>query len=144
MDTVPDNIVNKKLYLEVKKESDKIYKRPGLYRSAWIQKEYQKRGGKYKGEKPPETKGINRWLSGEQWVEVKPYLTNNKVVECGSSDRKGKACRPLKRVNDKTPITLPELIKLHGKKKLLEITNKKIKDMDGRVNWKKATFKPSK
>jgi len=31
-----------KLYMKVKDKADTIYKRPGLYKSAYIQKEYQR------------------------------------------------------------------------------------------------------
>jgi hypothetical protein len=140
----PDNIINKKLYKQAKEEADKRYKRHGLYKSAFIQKKYQELGGKYKDKKPEKKEGIQRWLDKEEWVEVEPYLKNNKIVICGTSDRKGKACRPLKRANEKTPITLPELIKLHGKKKLLELIKLKQKDMDGILRWKTGKFIPSK
>lgn len=133
-----DNILNKDLYEKAKKEADKIYKRHGLYKSAFIQKKYKELGGKYKNEKTSNKKGINRWLKEEQWVEVLPYLNGEKVV-CGSSEG-GKACRPLKRYNDKTPITLPELIKLHGKEKLKKLVKEKIANMDKRINWKKGTI----
>ena len=49
-----------------------------------------------------------------------------------------KACRALVRVNDKTPITIPELLKIHSKSKLLELVEKKKKDMDGRIMWRKG------
>jgi hypothetical protein len=134
-----DNILNKNLYEKAKKEADKIYKRHGLYKSAFIQKKYKELGGKYKDEKTSNKKGINRWLKEEQWVEVLPYLNNGKKIVCGTSEG-GKACRPLIRYNDKTPITLPELIKLHGKEKLKKLVKEKIKDMDKRINWKKGTI----
>lgn len=135
-------VLDKKLYERVKKKADKIYERHGLYKSAWIQKEYKRLGGRYSGKKPSKDKGLQRWIKGEQWVEVGDYLKGKKTP-CGSSNRKGKACRPLKRVNDKTPITVPELLKIHSKKKLQSLVNKKKKDMDGRINWKSGTFSPS-
>jgi hypothetical protein len=135
---IPDNIINKNIYKQVKLIADKIYKRHGLFKSAFIQKEYQKLGGKYKDKKPSKNEGINRWLLGEQWIEVKPYLEKNEIVKCGSSNRKGKACRPLKRVNEKTPITIPELLKIHSKKKILDLVNQKIQNMNKRINWNKA------
>jgi len=140
MENIPDNIKNPKLYIRAKKEADEKYKRHGLYKSAFIQKKYQELGGKYKDKKPSKDTGINRWLKGEMWIEVEPYLKNKKIVKCGTSGRKGKACRPMKRVNNKTPVTLPELIKLHGKKKLLELVKQKQKDMNGRIFWKKGKF----
>jgi len=139
-----DRAINKELYMKVKTKADKIYARPGLYKSAYIQKEYQRLGGKYSGPKPDKNKGVQRWLLGEEWVEVMPYLKDNKKVQCGTTPNKGKACRPLIRVNDKTPITIPELLKIHSKEKLIKLVSEKQKDMDGRVNWKAGTFKSSK
>ena len=139
-----DRALDKELYKKVSKRADKIYETHSLYKSAWIQKEYQKLGGRYRGSKPTEKKGIQRWLSGEQWIEVGPYLKTGEKIQCGSSDRKGKACRPLKRVNSKTPITVPELLELHSKKKLMQLVKKKQRDMKGRLNWKSGTFSPSK
>lgn len=134
MDNIPDNIVDKSLYIKAKKEADKKYKRHSLYKSSFIQKRYQELGGKYKGKKPSKEQGIQRWLDKEQWVEVIPYL-DGKIIQCGTSDRKGKACRPLKKANDKTPITLPQLIKKHGKDKIRELASKKVKNMNLRINW---------
>ena len=59
---------------------------------------------------------------------------NNKIVKCGTSEKSGKACRPLIRINKDTPITIPELLKLVEMKKM---------DMDGIINWRLATFKSS-
>jgi len=138
-----DRATNKKLYQQVSDKADTIYKRRGLYKSAYIQKEYQRLGGTYKGPKPDKNKGVQRWLSGENWIEMMPYLKDNKKVQCGIKPN-GKACRPLIRVNKDTPITIPELLKLYTKSKLLKLVEMKKKDMDGRLNWKAGTFKPSK
>lgn len=131
---VPDNILNPALYRKAKKIADETYKRHGLFKSAFIQKKYQEFGGKYKGKKPAETKGIQRWLKGEKWIKVLPYVTEGKIVDCGSGDDKH-ACRPLKRVNDKTPITINEVVKKHGKKKVIELAREKRKNLDTRINW---------
>ena len=132
-DNIPDNVIDKKLYLQVKKDSDKIYKKPSAYRSMWIQKEYMKRGGEY----THKTKGLSRWRD-EEWVQVIPYLEKGKKVECGEDNRKNKACRPLKRVNDETPMTIPALVKKFGKDKILALARKKIRDMSERVDWEQG------
>ena len=124
---VPDNILNPALYRKSKKIADEKYKRHGLFKSAFIQKKYQELGGKYKGKKPPETKGIQRWLKGEKWIKVLPYVESGKIVNCGTGDDKH-ACRPLKRVNSKTPITIDEVIKKHGKSKVIELSKLKRKN----------------
>jgi len=113
-----DKAKDKKLYMKVKDKADTIYKRPGLYKSAYIQKEYQRQGGTYIGPKPKKDTGVQRWLMGEEWVEVMPYLKENKKVKCGTTPNMNKACRPLIRINKNTPITIPELLKIHSKSKL--------------------------
>lgn len=140
METAKD----KELYKQVKKRADKIYKTHGLYKSAWIQKEYKRLGGKYYDEKPGATKGLQRWLKGEKWIELEPYLKDGTIVLCGSGGIPGKACRPLKRVNSKTPITVPELIRIHGKDGLKKLVRKKQKDPEGRMYWETGTFVASK
>ena len=139
-----DKATNKKLYQEVSDKADTIYKRSGLYKSAYIQKEYQRQGGKYTGKKPDKGTSIQRWLLNEEWLEVSPYLKDNKKVKCGTTPNMNKACRPLVRVNKNTPITIPELLKIHTKDKLLKLVEMKKMDMDGRIIWKSATFKSSK
>lgn len=135
-----DNIVNKTLYEKVNREADLKYKRAGLYKSSWIQKRYQELGGTYRGPKPSSETGITRWLKKEQWVQVGTYLKTGKKIQCGSSDGKNIACRPFKRANSETPITLPELIKLHGKSKLLGLSEEKEKNPSKRINWKNGTI----
>ena len=48
------NIMDKEssIYIEVKKEADNKFDSPtGIYKSAWIVREYKKRGGKFIGSK---------------------------------------------------------------------------------------------
>lgn len=87
--------------------------------------------------------GINKWYA-EEWVQVVDYLQNGKKTQCGASNRSTKACRPLVRVDDKTPTTIPELLKIHSKKELISLARKKRNDMSGRVYWKRGKFYPSK
>ena len=141
MDKIPDNILNPDLYRQAKRKADAIFEKHGAYKSMYIQTQYKKLGGKYKGKKP--TQGVTRW-NKEKWVQVLPYLKNGKEISCGFDNKKDKVCRPLVRINKDTPITLPELQKLHSKKELMELANKKIRDMKGRVFWKTLKFTPSK
>lgn len=128
------NIVNHKLYNKVKEEAkNKFIRYPSIYASSWIVKEYKKRGGEYSGKK---TKvGISRWYK-EEWIQVLPYLKNGKKIQCGSSNKDGKACRPLKRIDRNTPITIPELLKIHSKSKMIKMAGEKEKNMSRRVYWK--------
>ena len=133
---------NTKLYEKVKKEARGRFERwPSIYASAWVVKTYKSRGGKYKGKKPKES-GINRWFD-EEWVQVSAYLNGKKKVQCGAQNRSEKACRPLKRVDENTPITIPELLKLHSKKKLIDLARQKRSDMKGRLFWERGKFYPS-
>jgi hypothetical protein len=135
---------NTRLYTSVKKDAKKKFKSyPSLYASSWIVREYKKRGGKYSGKKPSKDTGTSKWYT-EQWVQVESYLKTGKKVKCGSSEKLTKACRPLKRVNSKTTFTIPELLKIHSKSKLIKLAKKKQKDMSGRVMWKTGNFFPSK
>jgi hypothetical protein len=136
---IPDNVLNPSLYKKAKAEADKKYKRPtSAYKSMYISKRYQEMGGKYKGKKESQTE---RWRK-EEWVQIVPYVEKNKKIACGSQNKKNKACRPLKKVNKDTPPTMNEIVKKFGKVKVNNLAKKKNKNMKGRLNWKKGTFKP--
>ncbi len=136
-----ENILNPDIYKKAVEKGKEVYKKHSAYRSMYIQKVYKEMGGKYKGKK--EKEGVSRW-NKEKWIQVKPFLTSGKKIECGEDNKKNKVCRPFVRVNKQTPITLPELLELHSKKDLLSLTNKKLKDMEGRVFWKTLKYYPSK
>jgi hypothetical protein len=76
----------------------------------------------------------------EEWVQILPYLKNKKIVPCGSSSKRTKACRPLHRIDSTTPITLHECIDIHGKPLVKKLATQKNKDMDGRLYWKRGVF----
>jgi len=136
------NILNPKLYEKAKKEADKKYERHSAYKSMFITKRYKELGGKYKTQK--RKKGSTTRWNEEQWIQVLPYLKSGKKIACGEDNKKNKVCRPFNRVDKNTPITLPELQKLHSNKDLIKLAEKKIKDMDGRVFWKTMKFIKSK
>lgn len=136
------NILNPKIYEKAKKDADKVYKRHSAYKSMYISKRYRELGGKYKDDKK-KMGSTDRW-NKEEWVQVLPYLNTGKKIACGSDNKKNKVCRPLKRVDKNTPITIDELLKLHSKNELIKLANKKIKDMDGRIFWKNLKFISSK
>jgi hypothetical protein len=130
---IPENVINKDLYIKAKQEADLKYKRHGLYKSAFIVKRYTELGGKYRGSVPKST-GINRWLKAEEWIQVLPYL-DSKIVKCGSSEGEMIACRPSKRATTKTPITIQEVIKKHGKDKVRQLAEYKERHPASRINW---------
>jgi hypothetical protein len=131
---IPDNVLNKSLYRKARKKADETYKKNSAYKSMFIVSEYKRLGGKYSGKK--EMKGVKRWNT-EKWIQVLPFLEEGKRVACGfGSDTKG--CRPSIRVDKDTPMTIQELIKKHGKKKLTELAKMKRKNMALRINWEEA------
>ena len=137
--------LNEKLYKKVLNEAKKKFKRfPSLYASSWISSEYIKRGGKYNKPKSKNSNsGQSRWYK-EKWIQIIPYLKDKKKIECGSRTKDPKACRPLKRITKDTPPTISEIVKKYGKEKVLKLARKKNRDMEGRLSWKRGTFKPSK
>ena len=152
---LPKNIDNPELYKEAFKIAKETYDRPSAYRSMFIVRKYKELGGEYKnGKKGKKEKKITdlpskdkpkrtpRWLE-EQWVQIKPYVRDGTKVKCGAGDNP-KACRPLKSVKGgDDQITMDEIIKKYGKKKVLELTEEKINDMDGVLDWRTGKFTPS-
>lgn len=92
--------INKKLYEKVKKEIYNKIPKHSAYRSGLVVKEYKKRGGTYKGEKPI-NKGLDRWFK-EDWRTQDGKTTYKK---------KGDIFRPTKRITKDTPKTMSELSK---------------------------------
>jgi hypothetical protein len=137
---IPDNIVNKQLYQQVKDLANTKYKRNGLYKSAYIQKEYGARGGTYTDAKPSQNVGINRWLKKEKWVSVIDYLVSGKEIQCGSQQGRMIPCRPMIRASPQTPITLPELVRKFGRDRVLSLARQKEANPQKRVNWSAGTI----
>ena len=144
---IPKNVENKALYKEAYKIAENTYDRPSAYRSMYMVKKYREMGGRYKdddGTKKDDLKKRTKEWRDENWVQIKPFIKENKKVKCGAGDN-AKACRPLNRTKKGDDnITMDEIIKKFGKQKVLELTEKKIKDMDGRLSWKTGTYTPSK
>ena len=136
-----DKAANKTLYKAVVEEAKEKFDRwPSAYASMWVQREYQRRGGEYNKKSDGELKN---WRD-ERWVQVLELLKDGKIVVCGDSNKTTKACRPINRVDESTPITLQELLKLHSVKDIIKAAEKKNRDMDGRLYWKELRFVPSK
>ena len=103
------------LYSRVKAEAKRKFKIfPSAYASAYIVREYKKRGGTYTGRKS-KRKGIARWMR-EKW-------TTQDGSPCGSKKFKGvKKCRPTVRISKETPVTWQEL---KAKRKATEAVREK-------------------
>lgn len=115
MSAIPSNKV---LYDKVSKQATNIFKsNRGIYRSAWIVKEYKRLGGTYIGKQPSiKDPGLKRWFK-EKWIDLnRPIYGKSKEIigyePCGRTDStKGEypLCRPIKRITKQTPKTLSEL-----------------------------------
>lgn len=131
---IPENVINKDLYKKAKKKADATYKRNSAYKSMFLVKTYKELGGKYKDNKNSNKKdGVSKWRK-EGWIQVLPFLEKGEKIACGSGSNK-KGCRPTIKVDSKTPSTINELIKKHGKDTLLKLAKAKRKDMNTRINW---------
>ena len=139
---IPDNILDPQKYRTARTKADEIYgQKTSAYKNMYMSKVYKDLGGRYTGKK---TKSLPKWRS-EQWIQVDEYVKEGKKIACGEDGRaKAKACRPLKKLDSTTSITLQEALKKHGRKKILELTSKKKRDMRGRINWNAGTFTSSK
>tara|TARA_Y100000114_G_scaffold124521_1_gene120348 strand:- start:1240 stop:1650 length:411 start_codon:yes stop_codon:yes gene_type:complete len=131
---VPNNVLNPRLYRKARKTADEKYKRNSAYKSMFIVSEYKRLGGKYSGKK--KITGVKRW-NMEEWIQVVPFLEEGKKVACGFGSE-NKACRPSKRIDENTPMTIEALVKKHGKKKILELAKIKKQNMSRKVNWEEA------
>lgn len=141
----PEFVKSPKLWDEARKQADDVYARPSAYKSMYISKVYKRIGGKYKTKTKPSKTGerTEKWLK-EEWIQIKPYVEDGKEIACGRSDGKPNACRPKKNVKGgENNITISEIVRKFGKKTVRELTNKKLRDMDGRLDWKKGEFTPS-
>lgn len=105
---------NKSLYERVKRNAKRKFKVwPSAYASAWLVKEYKRKGGTYTGKKSRET-GLGRWFE-EKWINVcklpKKVSCGRPKISLSAWKRKYPYCRPSKRVTKSTPKTSRELSK---------------------------------
>ena len=137
MSPIPDNVVDKVLYGNIKKEIHQELKKKnvrwGAYSSSLLVARYKKAGGRYisisisssssssSPEKSKEKKKVvvgendlKRWFE-EVWIDICRSKPPGKIVACGRSSPDYVAnkpigvCRPLHRVSSKTPKTYYEL-----------------------------------
>lgn len=126
-------IVDNKLYEKVKKEANKLFdEKTSIYKSAWIVREYKKRGGLYLGDKG---QGLKQWFK-EKWIDLNRPDGKGGFKPCGRENTKNHdypLCRPTIKINKNTPKTVSEISieKINKLKK----QKKKIKS-SGRVYFK--------
>jgi hypothetical protein len=119
--------LNKKLYNSIKKKvksRSKVW--PSAYASGQLVRQYKSKGGKYKCQ----FGSLDRWFK-EKWVNVcKPKGKGYQTCGRSKSSKRGYPyCRPLKRVNSKTPKTVGEI----GKEKLKRMCSKKRRNPSKKV-----------
>ena len=123
-----------KLYEKVKQGvKARVDRRPSAYASGQLVKEYKakfkkKYGDKSKPYKEKQNKmgSLERWYK-EEWVDLCRPKTKGKYQACGRQKMQGKYpfCRPFKRVDTYTPMTVGELIKKFGSKRIDKICKRK-------------------
>lgn len=121
---------NARLYASVKRSADAKFSAPtSAYKSAWIVREYKKRGGTYAGKQPGKSAGLKRWFR-EKWVNV----SKKDRPACGRTSARSAypLCRPTKRVTKNTPATVRELSASRIQKALRK---KKVVKGKGRVKF---------
>lgn len=125
MNKVPDNVMDKELYLKIKMEIAKSLKtRWSAYASGLLVKKYKEKGGRY-SDKKKDDEGIGRWFK-EEWINICKSDPPKKIVRCGrkKENEEYPVCRPYKRINEKTPTTFEEM----NKKEIKKICQEKKKD----------------
>ena len=134
---IPANVKDPELYKKARKKTEKVFgSTTSAWRSMYLVKTYKAMGGSYKSSK--KAKSTTKWLK-ERWIIVQDFINNGKIVNCGESKKDRHACRPLIRIDNKTPITIKEVIKKHGKVRIRELA--KLKEAGAskiRINWKKG------
>lgn len=138
MEKVP---LDSKAYAASKRRVNKIYgTTSSAYRSMAIVRDYKRHGGKYTGDRPSvrnRPSGVTKWLR-EQWIVVSDFL-RGKVTPCGSTKRRSHACRPSTRVDSTTPVTIQEVLDVHGVRKTKDLASAKRTGSERvRIDWKKG------
>jgi len=135
MGTVP---TNKQLWHTCETEVKQKFKRyPRLYRLYRTRKEYRLQGGEFKEHTIDDQRA--RELC-ERWVQVIPFLKSGKVIDCTATTRHTKASRPITRIDADTPVTLPELLKMHDRNSILNMARRKNKTPHKAVRWETLEF----
>lgn len=131
-----EKYLDKAIYEKAKKQVDREHKKHSAYKSMALIKLYKEMGGRIRESKSKG--GTSRWLK-EDWRNLTPYATGKiksllDTPKCGvkSKDQKfPSVCRPLKKVNEKTP----DLAKSYTRKQILKAVE--IKKQGKKISWNK-------
>jgi hypothetical protein len=140
--SIPPDVIDVDLYMSIKNKMKKRYKaqdKPwSAYASGQLVREYKRQGGRYRTNSN-KNKNLTRWFD-EEWINV-CYYPN--IVPCGRENSdKGKYpyCRPLNRVNPKSPKSVKEL----SPKERTKLCKEKRKSPEKRVFVKSTKKSPKK
>ena len=130
--------INEDIYNYIKDQSNTKFKQAGLYKDAYIIKNYIKSGGQFDEESlnSDYLRRVLRFIA-EQWVDVEQYLNEHEITPIEKLQN-SKVVRPINRIDKNTPITIHELIQLHGKAKVLQLCKDK-KD-ENKIIWKSGNI----
>ena len=141
---IPENVLDPDLYRQARLMADESYKSHSAYKSMFMVRKYKELGGEYakSTKKQPAKKKTKIWRE-EEWIQITPYLDGKKKIRCGN-DGKPNACRPLKNISGQPKnLTMKEIIDKWGKEKVRRLTELKLEDMGGRLDWLDGTFTSS-
>lgn len=146
-DEIPDNVLDPDLYREALAQADESYSEHSAYKSMFVVRMYKKLGGEYAKptKKNPRKNKLDTWLD-EEWIQITPYLEDKEKIPCGRTEfKEPNACRPLKNISGKPKnATIKDILDKFGKKEVQRLTNLKLGDMGGRLDWENGTFTSSK
>jgi len=77
-----------KLYDKVTAEAKRKFVWPSIPASSWVVREYEERGGTYKGEEPKKG-GLDEWFD-EQWVDISRPKSGGGFEPCMRDEKKGR------------------------------------------------------
>jgi hypothetical protein len=131
--TVP---VDKELYDMITLHAIVKFDKPesdfNLCEKIWISNEYVKHGGEYLD--------MRFQFTRECWVMIIPFVKSGRVTCCNYHERNERACLPLRRVTKHSHVTLPELMKQHSKRAIINMAVMKNKYIDKTVDWVNLKF----
>lgn len=131
--------INEKLYEKIKNKVYQQIPKHSLYRSAIVQKEYQKQGGKYEDTKKKPPMNIKKWFK-QDWISLNDYVRGD-TVACGANNAKKyneyPLCRPKAIAEQLTKTQIKKMIKEKTKIKEKPLKTEKV------LKTKKYNIKPT-
>jgi hypothetical protein len=126
--------INNDIYNFIKEQANTKFKRAGLYKDAYILKNYIKMNGDFNEDTYNDDyfKRVLKFIA-EQWTDVQDYLNNHEITPLEKLQN-STMVRPITRVDKSTPPTIHELLQIHGKNNLLDLC--KNKTNNNKIIWK--------